>query len=166
MLILSPTMTFQTAVLEAKASILSLALKQNASQFLFWVKTVAMSMINKRKQGKQKKWPCVQTDSGRPLISPPIHPAWDITTNISFNMEKCASTGNRALCTRIYVITLMCFDSSASLNIKFYWIGNENSWGTRLDQQLWPFLLGDTTSHTAAFMHSKWHSFFTRPPTH
>lgn len=81
-------------------------------------------------------------------------------------MEKCASQGSGAHCTRVHVITLMCFDSSESLNIKLYWIRNENSWGTGLDQHFRPSPLGDTYLHTTAFMHSKWHSFFTRPPAH
>lgn len=67
---------------------------------------------------------------------------------------------------RIHVITVMCFDSSECLNIKLYWIWNENSWGTRLDQHFSPSALHHTYSHTAAFMQPKWHSFVTHPPTH
>lgn len=139
-------------------------MKQNASQFLQWMKMENQREGKTTEKKEETNSDCLQSDRNRPLTHPPS--VKDISTIICLSIGKCASPGDQPHCSTICVITLICFDSSGSLNIKLHWIANENSWGTRLDQHFRLSPLDDTYSNSTAFMHSKWHSFFTCPPTH
>lgn len=154
-------------MLNCWSSLLSLAMKQNVSQLLYWVKIEKLCVKkkkkknNRNKRSKQKVTMCSVRQEQTSDLSTHPSSVRDITTN----MEKCASPRNRAQCTRTRVITLMCFDSSESLNIKLYWIWNENSWGTRLDQHFRPSPLDDTYS-THNGIHAFRMAFIFHTPTH